>query len=72
MSMTHTSPGKPLSDRIEYRLYFTLLYPLVLITSFFSRVFARRYTDDRKIEQNLFNQTTASLNATLPWMFMGR
>lgn len=71
MSTVRTT-GAHLSDRIEYRLYYGLLYPFVFTASLVSRVFRRRYVDDRKTGGNVFNETTAALNAALPWMFMGR
>ena len=62
----------PLPARAEYRLYFSLLYPFVFVGSVISRVFGRRYTDDLKTNKSIFDESTAALNAALPWMFMGR
>lgn len=64
--------GKTLTHRSDYRLYFIVLYPLVLLTSIIMLPFRTTYADDRKTRANIFNDTADRLNATLPWMYMER
>ncbi len=65
-----------LSDRMEYRVYFAVLFPFFLVGSLFSHLFARtlavRYVDDRPREHSVVNETIAALNCALPWVYMGR
>lgn len=64
--------AKSLAHRNDYRLYFVLLYPLVLLIAIIMLPFRTTYADDRKTQSNIFNDTADRLNATLPWMYMER
>ena len=64
--------GKSLTHRNDYRLYFVVLYPLVLLASIIAFPFRKTYSDDRKTGANIFTRAAGQLNATLPWLYMQR
>lgn len=61
--------SRPLLFRLDYLIYFAILYPLVLMWVCVSRAFGKRYTDDLKSSRNIFNETSSSLHAVLPWVY---
>lgn len=68
--MKHAQAGaRRLQFRLDYLLYFTLLYPLVFLWLGFSKALGKRYTDDIRSKKNIFLETSSTLHAALPWVY---
>lgn len=71
--MNHNKRSSPArGKRNQYLIYFVLFYPVALLASLATSLIALCTRDLPRIRMNIFHDAAERLNATLPWMYMGR
>lgn len=60
---------RKLSYRMLYIMCYALLYPFALVANVGSRIWGQRFSSDIPSTRFVFNETSAQLNAALPWIY---
>ena len=65
----NTSKQRRVTYRALYVVCYALMYPFVFLGAVGSRVWGERYRSNKSSNRHIFDETTARLNATLPWIY---